>query len=92
MKRISKEEIASACRRVKIDSDLARIAQAQLESCEKELEVAINGAYKAGVEKGRQMERERIIKWGNEPCEEHMQRIYRRQCPQCWQELQELAK
>ena len=36
MKRISKEQIASACRRVKVDSDLVRIAQAQLESCEEE--------------------------------------------------------
>ena len=32
MKRINKEDVASACRRVKVDSDLVRIAQAQLKA------------------------------------------------------------
>ena len=50
------------------------------------------GAYNDGIEKGKQIERERVIEWGDEPCEEHMQRIYRRQCPQCWAELSEESK
>ena len=32
LKRIGKDQIARACRRVKVDSDLVRIAQAQLEA------------------------------------------------------------
>lgn len=52
-------------------------------------------SYQEELQKQAKLTAKQIYEWGREPCPHDTERYLRklrRECPKCWQELQELSK